>query len=97
MLLMSSYSTVLDLHKRFGQELTWFVPLGMKSWMDGCGIHKVVELSWWEEQSLQLRGQEVKFACVPAAHWSNRGVMDQNKVLFFSFFSENETVFIYNF
>jgi len=73
-------SSVVDLNKRFGSGLTWFVPSGMKSWMVASGCENVKELSWWQEEDLEVRGRKINFACVPAVHWSNRGITDRNKV-----------------
>lgn len=76
----SNYSTVRELSKRFGDQLTWFVPSGLKSWMVSSGCQKVVELGWWQEQSVNMHGQEIKFFCVPAVHWGYRSLTDRNKV-----------------
>ena len=55
-------------HPRF------FVPLGLKSWLQDHGARDVVELDWWE--AAQLRG--VTFTATPAQHSSGRGLRDQN-------------------
>jgi N-acyl-phosphatidylethanolamine-hydrolysing phospholipase D len=37
------------LFKRFGEQLHWYVPLGVKRWFTGRGINNVTELDWWQE------------------------------------------------
>ena len=54
-----------------------FVPLGNAHILDGAGIRGVEELDWWEEH----RFAGVTIHCVPARHWSRRGVSDLNKSL----------------
>jgi L-ascorbate metabolism protein UlaG (beta-lactamase superfamily) len=53
---------------------TFFVPLGLKEWMNDRGVHNVVELDWW--QSHAYRG--LTFVATPAQHASGRGLADQN-------------------
>ena len=52
-----------------------FVPLGNAAILEG--IAGVTELDWWEEQ----RFDGVSIHCVPARHWSRRGVADVNRSL----------------
>ena len=56
----------------------FLVPLGMKDWFSDIGIkEKVVELDWWE--SYQVGNWT--YHAVPVQHWSRRGVLDTNEVL----------------
>jgi hypothetical protein len=41
--------SVARLYKRFGDQLCWYVPLGLKAWFTGRGISNVQELDWWQE------------------------------------------------
>jgi N-acyl-phosphatidylethanolamine-hydrolysing phospholipase D len=43
------YPSVMSLHKRYGNALTWFCGLGVRQWFRDCHIENVVELDWWEE------------------------------------------------
>jgi N-acyl-phosphatidylethanolamine-hydrolysing phospholipase D len=52
----------------------FFVPLGLKAWMNDRGVTNVVELDWW--QSHEFRG--LTFVETPAQHGSGRGLADQN-------------------
>ena len=71
--------TVLGIENRQKENPPLFlVPLGMKEWFADVGIkQKVVELDWW--QTHQVGGW--KYHAVPVQHWSRRGLMDTNKVL----------------
>lgn len=74
------YNTVLSLNARFGTELRWFVPLGLLSWMQGCGCENVIELDWWEQNCVPGH-DEVTFVFTPCQHWCKRTPFDDNKVL----------------
>jgi len=62
--------TVRALHRRFGEGLTWYVPLGYMGWFGAQGISRVVELDWWGRAS--LFGGRFEAVCVPARHWTRR-------------------------
>lgn len=53
------------------------VPLGSKRLLAANGIHRTVELDWWQ---LTQVGR-LRIHAVPAQHFSSRGVCDRNKVL----------------
>lgn len=53
------------------------VPLGNKRLLAANGIHRTVELDWWQ---LTQVGR-LRIHAVPAQHFSSRGVCDRNKVL----------------
>lgn len=78
------YTTVCQLNKKFGDNIHWFVPMGLSSWMKDCGCKNVYELQWWHEEShpkFTEKDKAVKFAFTPAQHWCRRGINDFNKVL----------------
>jgi N-acyl-phosphatidylethanolamine-hydrolysing phospholipase D len=64
----------------FGDSVTWYVPLGLKTWFTDHGVSagRVVELDWWENHRFEDRA-EITFT--PAQHWSRRGPWDTNKSL----------------
>jgi len=70
-------STVAALHRRFGEELTWFTPLGYRDWFRGRGITRVEELDWWGEA--ELHGYRI--VCTPARHWTRRTPWGTNRRL----------------
>jgi N-acyl-phosphatidylethanolamine-hydrolysing phospholipase D len=55
----------------------FFVPLSNASTLEQEGIGPVEELDWWE----QRRVGGVSVYCVPARHWSRRGLLDENRAL----------------
>ncbi|MCW5625314.1 MAG: MBL fold metallo-hydrolase [Burkholderiales bacterium] len=88
--------TVERLAAQAGGSPRFFVPLGLKAWFAGRGIHDVVELDWW--QSAELHG--VRFTLTPVQHWSARTLWDRNDTLWggwrldaptFSFFFAGDT------
>ena len=66
--------------ERFGDAVTWYVPLGLRSWFLKRGISpdRVIELDWWENHRFDGR---VEVTFTPAQHWSRRGPWDTNKSL----------------
>jgi len=58
---------------------TFFVPAGVGDTLRGWGIppRQIKELSWWEQSRLD----HFTFICVPARHFSGRGLFDRNKTL----------------
>ncbi|NGX51338.1 MAG: hypothetical protein K1060chlam2_01204 [Chlamydiae bacterium] len=76
--------TVLRLHAQC-PDITWVVPMGVKRWFQKQGIKHVVELDWWQETELGIRGQEVVITAVPTQHFSGRGILDKNRSLWAGF------------
>ncbi|CAL8463129.1 g2663 [Coccomyxa elongata] len=73
------YGTVVQLHKQYGNDLTWYVPLGLQKWFHRCKITNVKELDWW--QSVQHCGGPVTVTMTPAQHWSSRTGTDRRHTL----------------
>lgn len=73
-------NSVVQLHQRYGDRLTFFVPMGLKGWFERLGVRSVIELSWWEENRLP-EAEHVRFVFLPAQHWSKRTLTDGNKSL----------------
>jgi L-ascorbate metabolism protein UlaG (beta-lactamase superfamily) len=70
--------TIVKLHQREGGGKTqFFVPLGLKSWFEGLGIERVIELDWWDRHE----EADLKITAVPLQHWSKRGLFSRNKTL----------------
>ena len=76
-------NSVYKLNDRFGDKLTWYVPIGLAGWMKDSRCNNVIELDWWQENSLKDHS-DVKFVFTPTQHWSNRGLFDVNKVKIFT-------------
>ena len=54
-----------------------FVPLGNAGTLRSAGIVNVEELDWWQQRSVK----RVAIHCVPARHWSRRGLFDGDRAL----------------
>ena len=70
-------STVHALKRRFGDSIQWCVPMGLGRWFRRRNIHNLLEMGWWQSET--SRNSEV--FCVPAQHFSGRGVNDGNRTL----------------
>jgi N-acyl-phosphatidylethanolamine-hydrolysing phospholipase D len=55
----------------------FFVPLRVGDILRAEGIGPVEELDWWESRSVG----PITITCVPARHWSQRGLGDMNRTL----------------
>ena len=62
--------------RRFGPELRFVVPQGMRANLPR-GARAVTELSWWEQTEVD----RARVTLVPAQHWHRRGVADHNRAL----------------
>ena len=71
-----------------GNEVHWFVPLGLKSWFTNLGIENVTEMDWWQEITIK----NVRVVATPTQHWSARGVLDRFETLWASWLIEIDGV-----
>ncbi|PXX89553.1 phospholipase [Marinobacter vulgaris] len=78
-------ATVHQLHRRFGDNLCFCIPMDLRRWFEKRGIHNLVELDWW--QSAPLAGANKVF-CLPAQHFSGRTATDTNTSLWCSWLLE---------
>ncbi|WP_327179056.1 MBL fold metallo-hydrolase [Streptomyces sp. NBC_01335] len=58
--------------RRLPRDTPVFVPAGLARWFRRRKFTRITELDWWE--TAELRG--VRFAFVPAHHWSRRTLFD---------------------
>ena len=56
---------------------TFFTPLANAKTLERHGIGPVVEMDWWEKH--EIGGVELH--CMPARHWSRRGIADMDRAL----------------
>lgn len=50
---------------QFGNDVTWYIPLGLREWFLKRGVENVIELDWWQE--IHHKGRpDILIACVPA-------------------------------
>ncbi|EFJ45163.1 hypothetical protein VOLCADRAFT_106116 [Volvox carteri f. nagariensis] len=67
--------SVRTLHRTHGKALTWYVPLGLRSWFACEGMRdNVVEMDWWQSvvHTNATSGRSVTVTMVPSQHWSAR-------------------------
>ncbi len=77
--------------KKQNESVTVLVPKGDKAWFDRRRFAQVHEHTWWEQRSFKIHDQdsrEIIFTFLPAAHWSQRGLFDQNRSLWGSWMIE---------
>lgn len=55
----------------------WFAPLGIAEFLRARGVRHAYELEWWDETGFG----DLALACVPAQHFSGRGLGDRNATL----------------
>jgi L-ascorbate metabolism protein UlaG (beta-lactamase superfamily) len=64
----------------------WVCPVGVKALLTRLGVLNVVELDWWDSlEYADGRGRLARITFTPAAHWTNRGLLDINTCLWGSF------------
>lgn len=66
---------------RWRTETPVVCPLGVGAIMRRYGFAQVTELDWWQDWSLD----DLTVTCLPAVHFSGRGLFDRNKTLWASF------------
>jgi N-acyl-phosphatidylethanolamine-hydrolysing phospholipase D len=69
-----------------------FVPLGLKSFVQGLQKPDVIEMNWW--QQVETEGG-VRLVCLPMQHWSRRIGQPINTTLWASFLLTTPTVSVY--
>ncbi|KAJ3180038.1 hypothetical protein HDU87_002261 [Geranomyces variabilis] len=68
--------------QQLGKDVQYFVPLKLKSWFNNYNYPHVYEYDWWGEHELKLPGErEIRITCVPAQHFTSRGVHDRMATL----------------
>ena len=75
-------ATVRALHRRFGDDLAWYAPLGFAEWLGKLGIRHVYEADWWDQ--VDAPGGGYTFTAAPARHWCRRKPWDTNRRLWCS-------------
>ena len=67
--------TVRQLEKKY--QPLFIVPLGVDLFLENKGIGRIEVMDWWQEMELE----NMTIACVPAQHFSGRGMGDRDKTL----------------
>eukprot|EP00743_Colponemidia_sp_Colp-15_P005208 GILK01005603.1.p1 GENE.GILK01005603.1~~GILK01005603.1.p1 ORF type:complete len:417 (+),score=39.95 GILK01005603.1:30-1253(+) len=66
--------------EQIGNNVKWFVPLGIGSWLNSKRITNFVELDWGQSADFKT----AKFVCTPCQHFSGRSLWDKDKTLWAS-------------
>jgi len=56
----------------------FITPLGVSRYLNKQGVHKTVDLDWWDEHAAT---ENIDVTGVPAQHFSGRGVFDRDQTL----------------
>lgn len=83
-------TSLLAIKRRF-PHATIVVPEGNGTWFTRRGFSSVQEFSWWQSQVFQAQLDvdcPLKLTCLPAAHWSQRLLLDKNRALWSSWLVE---------
>jgi N-acyl-phosphatidylethanolamine-hydrolysing phospholipase D len=64
-----------------GPKVRYLVPLGLAAWFRDEGLPNVTELDWWEPTEIVTPTGRATITLVPAQHWSQRAVGDDEKSL----------------
>jgi L-ascorbate metabolism protein UlaG (beta-lactamase superfamily) len=81
---------------RCNPATVFLAPLGLATWLRRCGALHVHELGWWQKHEHET----LEIHCVPAQHWSARGLFDRYRTLWcgwmlrsgsFSFYFSGDT------
>lgn len=82
--------SLLAIKRRF-PEATVMVPEGNKAWFDARKFARTYEQAWWSARSFPAQhdgNAALTITCLPAAHWSQRGLFDKNRSLWASWLLE---------
>ncbi|KAI8905192.1 beta-lactamase superfamily domain-containing protein [Gorgonomyces haynaldii] len=71
--------------QELGNDVTWYVPLGMASYLYRYNVTRVVELDWWQETRHVSEKGSLDIIATPIQHWSGRHFFDINATLWCSF------------
>jgi L-ascorbate metabolism protein UlaG (beta-lactamase superfamily) len=85
-------ATLKSLEKKYHPH--FYTSKGNQPLLESIGLKKVKEFDWWESIKLSY-SREAELYCVPAQHFSGRGIFDRNKTLWsgFVFKSLSKTIY----
>ena len=80
-------ASLLALARQAGGSPLFITPLGHQHWFARRGIHKVIELDWWDTHVLEATPQSARIpvTLTPAQHWSARTATDALRSLWGGF------------
>lgn len=65
--------------------------LGISQFLNIHGIDKSMDLDWWDEYPFTKDDAELKITCLPAQHFSGRGLKDRDGTLWSGFMISSQT------
>ena len=75
--------------------IEWIAPLGLAAKLQHWGATKVRELDWWEDSTVETARGALRVGCVPAKHFSARGLRDRGRTLWCSWVMSDESCRIF--
>ncbi len=83
--------SIRALARQPGGQPLFITPLVHRHWLSRWGIHRVVELDWWDEHVLPATAQHQRtvVTLTPAQHWSARTATDAMRSLWGGFAVRN--------
>jgi len=86
------YNSVVLLHKKYGNNLHWYVPSGSRLWFEETGIlsDTIHDMVWWQSEEIHILNNQkdqnldencAKIIYTPANHHSRRTLFDYQKSL----------------
>jgi N-acyl-phosphatidylethanolamine-hydrolysing phospholipase D len=80
-------ASLVALAKQAGGAPLFITPLGHKAWFARRGIHRVIELDWWDTHVLEAtpHSARIPVTLTPAQHWSARTATDALRSLWGGF------------
>jgi N-acyl-phosphatidylethanolamine-hydrolysing phospholipase D len=72
--------------KQLGDQPVYFVPLGLRAWLEARGIapSQIREMDWWQEETIEISSKTLRVTATPSQHFSGRGLFDRDKTLWAS-------------
>ncbi len=72
-----------------------YVPEGNAPFFKALGFSRITESTWWAEHTFKGRFASFDIACLPASHWTSRGLFDVNKTLWGSWLLRHQQGSVY--
>ncbi len=82
-------NTMKRLNKAYQPKV--MCPLGVAEYIKSLGFSNAYDLDWWQEQSFD----NLNIICVPAQHFSGRGMLDRDGTLWAGFVIQKDSTNIY--
>ena len=80
-------ASIKALARQSGGQPLFITPLAHRKWLSRWGVHKHVELDWWDRHVIEAteRNPRIPVVLTPARHWSSRTATDALRSLWGGF------------